>query len=112
MIPTIHIGGGLFQDPNFAQRVADRWQELRKTIWSTEKVLADIDAAVAMLSDGNPNLEKPAAGEPSNPIARNFTRWTTGGYGTGIYHWPNCFFGARLSGIAVAAEHVAERAAQ
>ncbi len=85
--------GRLFQDPNFEQRIADRWQELRKTIWSTEKILADIDAAVALLSDGNPNLENPAPGEPSNPIARNFTRWSTGGYGLASYFWPNCFFG-------------------
>ncbi len=83
----------LFEDPNFEQAVADRWQELRRTILTKEKVMADIDAAVALLSDGNPNLEKPAAGEPSNPIARNFDRWSSGSYGTGIYHWPNCFFG-------------------
>ena len=51
----------LFEDPNFEQRIADRWQELRKTIWSTEKIMADIDAAVAALSDGNPKLEKPAS---------------------------------------------------
>ena len=36
----------LFEDPNFEQRVADRWQELRQTIWTTEALLADIDAAV------------------------------------------------------------------
>ena len=73
--------------------MADRWQELRQTIWTTEKLMADIDAAVALLSDGNPNLENPAPGEPSNPISRNFDRWTTRRIRPGIYHWPNCFFG-------------------
>ncbi len=79
----------LFQDPNFEQRVADRWQELRQSVWSTENLLADIDAAVDLLSDGNPNLERPAPGEPSNPISRNFDRWGT----LTSYLWPNCFFG-------------------
>ena len=67
----------------------DRWSELRATVWSTENLLADIDQAVSQLSDGNPRLEKPAAGEPSNPIARNFAKWGT----LTSYLWPNCFFG-------------------
>ncbi len=83
----------LFEDPNFAQQVSDRWTELRQTIFTTENMLADIDAAVNSLSDGNPNLTNPAPGEPSNPISRNYDRWTRGGYGESIYHWPNCFFG-------------------
>ena len=82
----------LFEDPAFEQAVADRWFELRESILSTEKLLADVDAAVNLLSDGNPNLDRPAEGEPSNPISRNFDRWTTGGYGTDKYHWPNCYF--------------------
>ncbi len=86
----------LFEDPAFEQAVADRWFELRENVLDTEKVLADIDAAVALLSDGNPNLDRPAEGEPSNPIARNFERWTTGGYGTDKYHWPNCYFAGNM----------------
>ncbi len=58
----------LFEDPNFSQRVADRWNELRQTVFTTEKMMADIDAAVNLISNGNPNLTKPAEGEPSNPI--------------------------------------------
>lgn len=83
----------LFEDANFAQKVADRWNELRRTLFTTENLMQDIDNAVAMLSDNNPLLADPAPGEPSNPISRNYARWTTGGYGVGVYHWPNCFFG-------------------
>ena len=79
----------LFEDPNFEQRVADRWHELRQGIFSTENLLADVDEAVALLSDNNPNLERPGPGEPSNPISRNFDRWGT----LNQYLWPNCFFG-------------------
>lgn len=82
----------LFEDPAFEQAVADRWNELRQTTLATEKLLADVDAAVALLSDGNPNMDQPAEGEPSNPISRNFERWSSGGYGTDRYHWPNCYF--------------------
>lgn len=90
---TYPYWGRLFEDPNFAQKVADRWQELRSTIFTTQNMMADIDAALNLISNGNPNLSKPAAGEPSNPISRNYARWTNGGYGESIYHWPNCFFG-------------------
>ena len=83
----------LFEDPAFQQKLEERWTELRNSVFSTENLHADIDAAVNLISNGNPNLDNPAAGEPSNPISRNYERWTTGGYGTGVYHWPNCFFG-------------------
>jgi hypothetical protein len=83
----------LFEDPKFEQRVIDRWHELRQGVWSTENLLKDADAALKQLSNGNPNYEKLAAGEPSNPISRNYARWTTGAYGLNKYHWPNCFFG-------------------
>jgi hypothetical protein len=79
----------LFEDPRFRQRVVDRWNELRQGPWSTEALLADIDAAVQQLSNGNPRLDRPAAGEPSNPISRNFRRWTN----VAAYEWPNCYFG-------------------
>ena len=79
----------LFEDPNFAQKVADRWQELRQGPWSTERMLADIDEAVNVLSNGNSRLANPRASEPSNPISRNYDRWNV----LGTYLWPNCFFG-------------------
>ncbi|MEZ6118023.1 MAG: CotH kinase family protein [Pirellulaceae bacterium] len=83
----------LFEDPNFAQKVADRWQELRRTTFSTEKLLADIDAAVAQLANGQEDLASLTPGNLSTPISRNYTRWTNNGYGLGVYAWPNCFFG-------------------
>ncbi|MBN1853522.1 MAG: lamin tail domain-containing protein [Pirellulales bacterium] len=76
----------LFQDPNFVQRLVDRWYELRQTIFSTENLLADIDAAVQLISDGNPN---PQVGDHFNPVSRNFTKWTN----ITSYLWPNPFFG-------------------
>ncbi len=79
----------LFQDSNFEIRVRDRWFQLRKSVFSTENLLADIDEAVGQLTDSNPRLGSPAADEPSNPISRNFQRWGT----LGTYLWPNCFFG-------------------
>ncbi len=79
----------LFEDPNFKQKVVDRWHELRQGVWSTTSLIADIDAAVSQLSNGNPRLDKPAAGEPSNPISRNFAKWGN----AATYTWPNCFFG-------------------
>ncbi|MFC1759765.1 CotH kinase family protein, partial [Planctomycetota bacterium] len=79
----------LFEDPNFAQQVGDRWQELRQGPWSTDRLLADIDEAVNVLSNGNSRLANPSAGEPSNPISRNYDRWNV----LGTYLWPNCFFG-------------------
>ncbi|MCA9218540.1 MAG: lamin tail domain-containing protein [Planctomycetales bacterium] len=83
----------LFEDPAFSQKVSERWAELRKGPLSEENVLADIEAAVGLLSNNNPNLDHPAPGEPSNPVSRNFARWTTRSYSTDTYAWPNCFFG-------------------
>ncbi|MCA9148580.1 MAG: CotH kinase family protein, partial [Planctomycetales bacterium] len=79
----------LFEDPNFKQAVIDKWSELRQSSWATSALLADVDNAVSQLADGNPNLERIAAGEPSNPIKRNFDKWGT----LNSYQWPNCFFG-------------------
>jgi len=89
----------LFQDPDFVQKVVDRWQTLRATVLSPAKIDADINAAVAILTQGNPN---PQDGIHTDPISRNFSRWTgvSGSqvngvpipYGTDTYHWPNAFF--------------------
>jgi len=89
----------LFQDPDFVQKVVDRWQELRATVLHPAKLTADIDAAVAILTNGNAN---PQDGVHTDPVSRNFSRWTgVGGsqvngatipYGTDTYHWPNPFF--------------------
>lgn len=80
--------GRLFDDPNFKLKVADRWQELRKTAFSTAQIHADIDANVAILSDNNGNYPSenitvasgiPTYGLPTqtsnNPVVRNFKKW-------------------------------------
>lgn len=89
----------LFQDPEFVQKVVDRWQELRASVLNSTKIQADIDAAVAILTNGNPD---PRDGVHTDPVSRNFSRWTgvagsvVNGvaipYGTDTYHWPNAFF--------------------
>jgi hypothetical protein len=60
----------LFQDPAFRSRYAARWRELRTDVLSTERLMADIDAAAALLTDA---------------AARNFERWPI----LGEYVWPN-----------------------
>lgn len=82
----------LFEDPAFEHKVQERWHELREGMWSTENLHSTIDAAVNLISDGNPNLDQIDEGEPSNPVSRNYDRWSSGGYGTDRYHWPNCYF--------------------
>lgn len=80
----------LFQDPDFVQRIIDRWQELRETVLHPAKMNVDIDAAVALVTNGNPN---PGAGVHTDPVSRNFSRWTgVNGYGADTYQWPNAFF--------------------
>ncbi len=79
----------LFQDPAFESRLHDRWFELRQDEFSLDTLLGKVDDAVAMLTNGSPNYDTPAPGEPSNPISRNYTRWNTI---IDDYLWPNCFF--------------------
>lgn len=50
----------LFEDPDFAQRYVDRWAQLRRTIWATSNVLAQIDALAQLLDEAQ---------------KRNFQRW-------------------------------------
>jgi len=54
----------LFKDPDFRQRYADRYQQLRQGVWSTENINATIDALVAELTD--------------EAATRNFERWPVG----------------------------------
>lgn len=80
----------LFQDPAFAQKYQDRWQELRKDELSTERLMGDIDDAVRLLSDGNGNY--PTGNNPqqpsNNPVVRNFKKWRV----LGTYVWPNGYY--------------------
>ncbi len=64
----------LFQDPEFAQRYADRWAAFRKGPFGTTQMLADIDAAAALLRESQ---------------FRNYQRWPI----LGQYVWPNWFIG-------------------
>ena len=60
----------LFNDLEFRQRYIDRWFSFRENVFSTDKMLADIDKHVALLNEAQ---------------ARNFVRWPL----LGIYVWPN-----------------------
>jgi hypothetical protein len=79
----------LFQDPAFQQKYIDRWEELRKTTLSTDKLMGDIDAAVNLLTDGNGNYPTGTSPvqTPTNPVVRNFTKWQILGQST----WPNWY---------------------
>jgi hypothetical protein len=79
----------LFQDPAFAQKYIDRWQQLRKDELSTTRLMGDIDALTSLLSDGNGNY--PVGANPpqvaNNPVVRNFKKWQILGQAT----WPNYY---------------------
>jgi hypothetical protein len=51
----------LRQDPDFMQRLADRWAELRRSAWATDKILGRVDAMRTQLQE---------------PQERNFRRWS------------------------------------
>jgi len=66
----------IFRDPAFQRRYAERWAELRADELSTERLLADIDEVVDLLTDG---------GAAESPVTRNFERWNI----LDRYVWPN-----------------------
>jgi len=80
----------LLQDPDFKQRLVDRWQELRAGKFSTERFMSDVDGLVSLLSDGNGNY--PVGQNPpqvaNNPVVRNFKKWNV----LGVYLWPNGYW--------------------
>ena len=79
----------LFQDPDFAQRYQDRWQELRQDVLATPRLMADVDNLLTLLSDGNGNY--PVGNNPAqasnNPVVRHYKRWQHLASDT----WPNWF---------------------
>ncbi|MEX2186328.1 MAG: lamin tail domain-containing protein [Pirellulales bacterium] len=80
----------LFQDPNFKQKLVDRWQELRESVFSNENILKDVNDTIALLTNGNPNPV--ATNDPNlwtDPITRNYSRWRV----IGVNLWPNSFVG-------------------
>jgi hypothetical protein len=62
----------LFEDPDFELHYWDRWYALRKGVYSTEKLLGDINMYDALLDEAQ---------------VRNFDRWKI----LGTYLWPNWF---------------------
>lgn len=64
----------LFQDPDFAQKRIDRWSELRKSVFATDRILARIDTLAAQLKDAQ---------------ERNFRRWPI----LGQHIHPNAYVG-------------------
>ena len=62
----------LFQDGEFKLRYADRWFELRRNLFTTDRLLQRIEDYAVLLNE---------------PQARNFQRWAI----LGIYVWPNWF---------------------
>ena len=68
----------LFEDPDFAQRYADRWGQLRTNQFAVAKILARIDELAAQLDEAQ---------------ARNFRRWRILGRNV----WPNAYVGKSFS---------------
>jgi hypothetical protein len=62
----------LFEDPEFRLHYADRWFGLRKTLFTTERLLGTVDSAAETLDEAQ---------------VRNFDRWLI----LGIDIWPNWF---------------------
>ena len=67
-----HWYARLFEDPAFVARYQARWNEIRTTILTNDAMLADIDAAAALLSAGG-------------AVDRNFDAWPV--FGEEV--WPN-----------------------
>jgi hypothetical protein len=64
---------GTSGDPDFNQRIADRWSELRTNVLAASNVLARIDEMAALLN---------------NAANRDFQKWPR----LGVYVWPNPSF--------------------
>jgi hypothetical protein len=64
----------LFEDPDFSQKYADRWGELRTNQFSVAKINGRIDEWAALLNEAQ---------------ARNFRRWRVLGRSV----WPNAYVG-------------------
>jgi hypothetical protein len=62
----------LFQDPDFQQEYIDRWSELRRNEFQTQKLLDQIDDVAAFLQESQ---------------TRNFNEWRI----LGNYVWPNWY---------------------
>ena len=65
----------LFQDPDFGQKLVDRWAVLRTNVFATSNIFARIDELATLLNEAQ---------------ARNFQRWRI----LGRPVWPNHFVGS------------------
>lgn len=74
--PSGHANGP--GDPDFRQKIADRWGELRTNVFNGPRLLARIDEVANLLTDN---------GAPSSPVTRNYSKYNT--QLLGVYHWPN-----------------------
>jgi hypothetical protein len=68
----------LFEDPDFQQKYADRWAELRQNQFAPETILRRIDELAALLDEAQ---------------ARNYNRWRIMGRSV----WPNAYVGRSFS---------------
>lgn len=65
-------------DPDYRQKIADRWGDLRTNVFNGPRLLARIDEIAALLTDN---------GAPDSPVTRNYAKYNT--QLLGVYHWPN-----------------------
>ena len=84
-----HWYATLLEDPNFRQRVSQRWNEHRAGPWSNEQLIADIDETVELLQEAQ---------------VRNFYRWPV----LGEYIWPNDFGAEERSSYEEEIEYLKE----
>ena len=88
---TAPLAGGLWYarlqvDPNYRVRTFDRYWELRNGTWSTAAIQARIDAAAALLLDGDPtSITNNTAMAVQSPAARHFRKHKI----LGARQWPN-----------------------
>ncbi len=78
--------GKLFDDPNFAQKWVDRWQELRRGVLSDANILATVNGQAAEIAEAQ---------------VRNFARWPMVAPNGGAYATPG------LAGWAAEVSHFA-----
>lgn len=71
----MHWWARLMEDPDYNKAFAARWKTLRAGPFSTDSIMADLDANVQNMSEA---------------ISRNFAKWPI----LGVYVWPNYFVGS------------------
>lgn len=72
---SMHWWYRLMEDPDYKQAFAARWKLLRAGPFSTDSIMADLDANVQYMGDA---------------VDRNFAKWPV----LGQYVWPNYFVGS------------------